>query len=72
MRPDSSRAKPGALGAAGFDVPVDESLNCVLPVPDSWFRISLSWRMVHRKRRVHKSSTREENFVKIEIEYCGQ
>jgi len=41
----------------------DESRDCVLSIPDGWYRI---------KSRAQIGSSREDKFMKIEIEYCGQ
>jgi hypothetical protein len=39
------------------------SRDCVLSVPDGWYRI---------KSRAQMGSNRQDKFMKIEIEYCGQ
>jgi hypothetical protein len=67
--------------AAGALVPLmgseaggpDASRNCVLSVPDSWYRMkSRAFGLILRKQRAEIGSSREDYFMKVEIEYCGQ
>jgi len=46
--------------------------NSILSVSDSWYRMTSHSRRYRRTRRAQKGSTREDHFMKIEIEYCGQ
>src|SRR5262249_18038843 len=46
--------------------------NSILSVSDSWYRMTSHSRRYRRTRRAQKRSTREDHFMKIEIEYCGQ